>query len=91
MAVKYNGIEKYIWSDTYNVFLKYKDCPNTEETWENVTNEIEALNQKYHNHSTFRAMSILVLNQLDSRISGRPIDGRTYRQWNIELNHVINA
>ena len=27
-TTKYNGIEKYIFSDLYLFFLKYKDIPN---------------------------------------------------------------
>lgn len=90
MAVKYNGIEKYIWSDTYNLFLKHYNGNNSDEEWQELIKDAEDLNKKYHNHPVARQIIVQTILIIESRVTGRYLDGKSYRQWENELSHIIN-
>ena len=90
-AVKYTGIEKYIWSDTYNFFLKHKDDANTDENWQELLREASVLTNKYHNHPLLRSILVNTILQIESRVAGRVLDNKTYRQWEAELEAVIGT
>ncbi|MBO5388711.1 MAG: hypothetical protein J6A59_11325 [Lachnospiraceae bacterium] len=89
MAVKYNGIEKYIWSDTYNFFLKHHNDSNTDESWNELLEDARQLTIKYHDHPLLRKILAQTIMQIESKVGGRYIEGKSYRQWEYELGHVI--
>lgn len=89
MAVKYNGIEKYIWSDTYNFFLKHHNDSNTDESWNSLLEDARELSEKYNDHPLLRKILVQTIIQIESKVGGRYLDGKSYRQWEQELDHVI--
>lgn len=86
MAVKYNGIERYIFADIYNFFLKYKDVPNEEYYWECLMQESRIISFKYREHPMVRSLLVATIVQLEHVISGKPIEGRTHEQWEERLD-----
>lgn len=91
MAVKYNGIEKYIFSDIYNFFLKYKDVPNEDYYWKCIKDESNILCAKYKNHPFARKMIVETILQLEHVITGRKLDGMNHDEWEnkLEASHKI--
>lgn len=91
MAEKYTGVEKYIFADVYNFFLKYKDVPNTDYHWTCCIGEAKLLNFKYKDYPLARHMVIDILEQLELKICGKVIGGYTYDQWEQVLGDYANA
>ena len=89
MAVKYNGIEKYIWSDTYNFFLKHHNDSNTDESWNSLLEDARELSEKYNDHPLLRKILVQTIIQIESKVGGRYLDGKTYIQCEQELDLVI--
>jgi hypothetical protein len=87
---KYTGIEKYIFSDVYNFFLKYSEIPNQDEYWEQCVRDAKLLTFKYHEYPLAKHMVINTMEQLEFKICGRPLDGYTYEQWNAILGDYQN-
>lgn len=85
MAIKYNGIEKYIFADVYNLFLKYKDVPNEDYYFECLMKDAQTLNFKYKNHPLSKSLIISTINQLEHVITGTPINGLTHEQIEEDL------
>ena len=75
------GIEKYIFSDVYNFFLKYVNIPDIDEYWENCINDAKEITSKYKNYTLARRMVTDVLEQLEFKICGKPLGGKTYEEW----------
>lgn len=86
MAEKYSGIEKYIFADVYNLFLKYKDIPNEDYYWECLTDEARIINFKYKDHPLARAMVVATILQIEHKVSGRLREGLTHEQWEAKLD-----
>lgn len=82
---KYTGIERYIFSDVYNFFLKYKDIPNEDYYWEKCLEDAQMIYFKYKNNPFARALVINTINQLEAKITGVMQDGFTYEQWETQL------
>lgn len=78
MAVKYNGIEKYIFGDVYNLFLKYKDVPDEDYYFECLINDVRILNFKYDNHPLVKELTVATMNQLEHVISKTLINGMNH-------------
>lgn len=78
---KYNGIEKYIFSDMYLFFLKYKDIPNDEYYWNACLEDAKMLMFKWKNHPFAQGMLSQTLNQLEHVVSGRPLNELSREQW----------
>lgn len=81
MAEKYIGIEKFIFADTYNLFLKYKDIPDEAYYWEKCIEDSKALQFKYHNHPLATSLTVAVLDQLEHKICKRNRKDRSYIEW----------
>ena len=88
MAEKYCGIEKYIFADVYNLFLKYKDIPNEDYYWECLIKDADAIYAKYKSHPLVRSMVVATMTQLEHKISGRLKDGLNHAQWEEKLSHA---
>lgn len=82
---KYIGIEKYIFSDIYNFFLKYKDIPNEDYYWECLVQDSRILLFKYKNHPLCKEMLLATMTQLEHKIGGKPSGGFTHEQWEMRL------
>jgi len=80
-TTKYTGIEKYIFSDVYNFFLKYRFCENNSETWEHVIADAQILAFKYHDYVLAQDMLTATIGQLEFIICGTKIKQKTYEQW----------
>lgn len=85
MAAKYTGIEKYMFSDIYNFFLKYKDIPNEEYYWEICIKDANGLRFKYKDHPLARGMINLTMSQLEHKICNKPLDGLSHDEWEENL------
>ena len=81
MAEKYNGIEKFIFSDIYILFLKYKDMENTDINWNNCINETESLNKKYKYHPLCVSMTLSITDQLSHIVGHSKLLGFSREQW----------
>ena len=86
MGAPYAGIEKYIFADVYNFFLKYKDIPNEDYYWECCVNDAKILCFKYKEHRLARSMITSVLEQLEHKVGNKPYKGLSHEQWEENLN-----
>lgn len=86
MAVKYNGIEKFIFADVYNLFLKYKDVPNQDYYFECLVKDTKMLNFKYKNHPLAKSLIVETVTHLEKVILGKEINGHTREEWEEMLN-----
>lgn len=86
MANNYCGIEKYIFSDAYNIFLKYKDVPDVEAYINMMYKDLDSYKNKYHNHPLAMKMSLAVVHQLTHIIGGLNLENKTREQWENELS-----
>lgn len=88
---KYLGIEKYIFADIYNFFLKYKDIPNEDYYWECLVQDSKILMFKYKNHPLCKDMLLATMEQLEHKIGCRPRKGLTHEQWEETLTVAKNG
>ncbi len=88
MAEKYYGIEKYIFSDVYLFFLRFKDMYDTDHNWEICTREANELYKKYKDNPFLKDMVSITMLQLESRVSGRISGGKTAEQWDDILKEI---
>ena len=86
MAEKYDGIERYIFADAYNFFLKYKDVPNDEFYWEKIIADAKMLSFKYKDHPMLRGILGDVMNQLEHVINDKPLNKLTHEEWEKKLS-----
>ena len=91
MAEKYTGVEKYIFSDIYNFFLKYANVPNQDYYWEHCIADAKILCFKYKNYPLAKRMITDVLEHLEFRICGRVLDHKTYQEWEEYLGEYKNS
>lgn len=88
---KYTGIEKYIFSDIYLFFLKYKDIPNEDYYWSMCISDANLLRFKYKNHPFACAMINATMNQLEAIINKKPIAGISREDWETQLSVAKNT
>lgn len=88
---KYMGIEKYIYSDAYVFFLKYKDIPNEDYYWEKCIEDAKLLIFKYKEHPFARQMITATIDQLDHTINKTLLNGYTHEQWEQLLSLAKNT
>jgi hypothetical protein len=93
LAEKYLGVEKYIFADVYNFFLKYKDIPDNDYYWQCCVNEAKQISMKYKNYPLAMNMINNVLEQLEFKRSSKNIilGGNTYKEWEIILGDYRNT
>lgn len=91
MAEKYSGVEKYIFADTYNLFIKYKDIHRKDDkAWERLISDATKIYHKYNNHPLVRHMVSAVIENIEFKSCERVIDGKTYCDYEKELKDVKN-
>ena len=81
MAVKYEGIERYIFADVYNFYLKFKDMENTDANWEKCISESKLLAFKYKNHPLATSMLASTTIQIEHSVNGRLLKGKSHDEW----------
>lgn len=86
MAEKYNGIERYIFADAYNFFLKFKDMQNNDYNWNVCIQDANMIYFKYKNHPLARAIISSTINQLEHIITGGELEGLRHEQWEQKLD-----
>lgn len=91
MAEVYKGIEKYIFSDTYNFFLRHRNIGQTEREWDVCITEANLLYHKYNNHPLVRDIITSIITQLEHKSLGESYGGYTYNQWEkiLEKSHMV--
>ena len=57
-------MEKYIFSEVYTLFLKYKDMKGSDEEWEELMKEENLLRDKYRKVPLIREMLIAINDQI---------------------------
>lgn len=65
-----------IFTDVWKVYKKYADVRSDDEYWENVVNEINALDKKYDNDRLCRDLILAVISELE-RISKKLTQNET--------------
>lgn len=89
VAEKYLGIERYMFSDTYNLFLKYRDIKEYDENaWQMLADDANKLYDKYKNHPMARNLISATLENLEFKQCKRVIEGKTYKDYEVELKDV---
>lgn len=78
---KYDGIERYIFADAYNFFLKYKDIPNQDSYWEACINDAKRMYVKYKEYQFAREIITATMNQLEFIINKGKSKNYTREQW----------
>lgn len=92
MTNKYLGVEKYIFSDAYNLFLKYKDIdPNNDYYWECCVADAKLLTFKYHDYPFARELVLSVLGQLEFKLCNKTLSNKTYEEWEHTLGNYREA
>ena len=82
MSQQYLGIERYIFADVYNFFLKYKDTmPNDDIQWEKCTIDAQKLRDKYKGHPLACNMIMNTLEQLEHKSCNIPAGGFVHEHW----------
>lgn len=88
---KYAGIERVIFSDLYNFFLKFKDIPDEKYYWDVLNGDAKILKFKFKDHPFACGMVDLTVQQLTHIIKKTTVtDTRggktlTREQWEAEL------
>lgn len=77
----YNGIERFIFSDVYVFFTKYKDIRNEDFYWETLLNDAKILLFKYKNHPLARGLVASAIDQLEHVVNKTTLNGYTREQW----------
>lgn len=83
---KYDGIEKYISSQTYLFFLNYCNGTDTDSYWDEVVDTGGKLCKEFDYHPMAVAFVGEYINQLEHKIGNKNRNGKTYRQWEQTLN-----
>ena len=86
MGATYSGIEKYIFADVYNFFLKYKDIPNEDYYWECCVNDAKTLCFKYKDHRLVKSMVSSVLEQREHKAGNKSYKNLSHEQWEENLS-----
>lgn len=87
---KYTGIEKYIFSDVYNFFLKYRFTENNSYTWEHLMADAKILAFKYHDYALAQDLITATVAQLEFIICGTKIKQKTYEEWEQTIGDYKN-
>ena len=87
---KYTGIERVIFSDIYNFFLKFKDIPDEKYYWGVLQDDAKILKFKFKDHPFASQMIDITIEQLEHIIKKTTVtDTRghktlTREQWEAE-------
>lgn len=91
MAEKYTGIEKYIFADAYNFFLKYVNVPNDDYYCECCVADAKMLIFKYKDYPLAFNMIMSIVEQLEFKHMNRTMSGMTYEEWEKYIGDYKNA
>lgn len=89
---KYEGIEKFIFSDMYNFFLKYRAIPDEQYYWDCCAKDMEMLRFKYRGHPFAEMILDSTYSQLRHMVKNIPSSSlengaqMTHEQWEAYLS-----
>lgn len=89
MQKTYYGMERYIFSDAYNLFLKYKDMQNTDRNWEMCIEEANNLSDKYCGHALAKNIILATMEQIERIVLKKTLDGLTREQWEQKFREKV--
>lgn len=79
---KYDGIERYIYSEVYLFFTRHVNDANTDENWTKIVEEAKILGIKYENHPLCVAMTVASVEQLENIICKGVVANKPIAYWN---------
>lgn len=89
MANVYRGIERGIYSDTYNFLLKYIQLDKlTERDWQSIVEEAANVCTKYKQHPMCVQMIGLCVQQLENKFGNKKLGAKTYNEWEHDITNV---
>lgn len=78
---RYNGIERYIFSDSYTLLTKHVNMQNTDKNWETLINDSNKLVLKYNKHPLSVALVNRVIMQIENKLGNRKISNMSHEEW----------
>lgn len=87
---KYDGIEKYISSQTYIFFRNFYDGDGSDSFWEKVIETGSDLCKEFDSHPMAIAFVGEYIRQIEHRVCGVKRNGRSYEQWEKTLEAYKN-
>ena len=69
MSSNYIGMERFIFAEAYNLFLKYKDMDNTDYCWNELFKEQESFVERYHGNVMARDMMYCITSQMKYKLN----------------------
>lgn len=87
------GVEKQIYCETYLLLVKYYDSPDTFEIWEDILKDAQQLIKNYDNYVFAKDMVMLVLEQLEYRITGKVDEKHNFKRaedWNYLVHWYLD-
>lgn len=78
---KFNGIEKFIFSDMYVILEKYVNCEDSYELWVKVIDECKMVCKRYDNHPLANDLAVAVMSDLEKRITKKEFKGKSLEYW----------
>lgn len=83
MSDKYMGFERNIFSDAYNIFLKYRDLDKSDDRlWEELYNDYTVYMRKYYNYPLAAHVILGVFEGLECKSGAVNAYGHSYNEWN---------
>lgn len=78
---KYNGIERYIFSDLYVIFEKYVNCKDEDATWFGLWDDIKVILNRYEDHPLAEKIALAVILDLENRIIKKNFKNKDLEYW----------
>lgn len=84
---KYTGVERFIFADVYNLFLKYQDMKDFGDYWQTLENDVKMLKFKYHNYPLAVNMLDEMYKHIKFKVKGTRLNGANYFEWEEKLGN----
>lgn len=68
---KYIGMERFIFSDVYKLFLKYEGMGDTDREWGLLLKESNEISKKYNNCKLVRSIILGLIEHMEFRLRER--------------------
>lgn len=68
MAEVYIGMERFIFSDVYKLFLKYESMSDNDRDWETLLKDVDILCEKYNNCELVRNLVLSLIEHIEFRL-----------------------
>lgn len=87
------GVEKQIYCETYLLLVKYYDSPDTFEIWKDILKDAKQLIKNFDNYVFAKDMVMLVLEQLEYRITGKVDEKHNFKKaddWDYLIQRYLD-